>query len=194
MSAGKRSFVSTIVYMCIGGGIIFAAVFFGVRAGLAVRTSGVLGIDPNNLTNNTQLVIGQKLPEIQVFSNTTPERPLHELYQNTNTVVAFLMPGCGPCAELLTRWRLKQLSKKAEGYQVILVAATSADLNDISEITELGGEFPIYMCDFVSLNMATGIETFPTIFGIKRDGSIVFISSGYNQYIENDFFRETFDR
>lgn len=194
MSTGKRTFTSIIFYISIAGVVIFAAVFFGIRAGLAVRASGALGITVENLTNSTQLVIGQKVPNIDVFTEHGRIQPLRSLCQGENTVIAFLMPGCGPCANLIDGWRNAELYQAANGYRVILVAATSDDVSDIEEIREIGADFPLYLCDFATLNASTGIETFPTIFGISGDTEIAFISSGYNRHIGNAFFTETFSR
>ncbi len=192
MSTRSISLKEGITYIVFGGIVVFIAVFFGIRSGLAVRSSGVLGITTKNLVNNTSLAIGESVPDMQVYQPGGTPVTLRDLCLEENTVLAFLMPGCGPCSDLLENWSRENTHEKAVDYRIILIAAMEDETEVIEELQGVETLYPVYLCDHATLSMTIGTTIFPTLLGVNEDASIVFVSCGYNNQIKHDFFSDVF--
>lgn len=188
MPTGRFSFKTGVVYVLLSGVVLFLAIFLGIRAGLAVQGGRGGDLTPKNLPNQTLLKVGEALPNMPVTSLDGRESTLRAIVQGKKTVIAVVMPGCGPCKKLLTQWQNSNLANGAGGRQVILLAAGSREKRDIGELAPFADKYPVYFCDVTTLDDVCGVSSFPSILGTGETGAIAFVASSFVYQLDDKFF------
>jgi hypothetical protein len=116
-----------VLYILLGGVVIFMAIFLGIRTGFALRGSGPGKLTPENLPNRTNLKIGDVLPAFEVMTADSVARPIGDILKGRPTVIVVVLPGCDPCKNLLTTWRESKLFPAGQKIQVIVLAGVGGD-------------------------------------------------------------------
>ena len=179
-----------VLYILLGGVVIFVAVFLGIRTGFALRGSGLGKLTPENLPNRTNLKIGDVLPAFEVMTADSVARPIEDILKGRPTVIVVVLPGCDPCKNLLTTWRDSKLFPDDQKIQVVVLAAVPPGEYQLGELEEFGTIFPCYFTDFLQMDRQCGISGFPSLIGVGGDNQIRFIASGYAQELDRKFFEE----
>jgi hypothetical protein len=179
-----------VLYILLGGVVIFVAVFLGIRTGFALRGGGPGKLTPENLPNRTNLKIGDVLPALEVKTADSVAHPIGDILRGKPTVIVVVLPGCDPCKNLLTTWRESKLFPAGQEIQMIVLAAVSPGEYQLGELEEFGTIFPCYFTDFLQMDKQCGISGFPSLIGVGGDNKIRFIASGYAQELDRKFFEK----
>lgn len=188
MPTGHLSFRTGVMYVLLSGVVLFLAIFLGIRAGLAVQGGQTGELTPKNLPNQTMLKVSDQLPDMAVTSLDGRDFTLRDIAHGKKTLIAVVMPGCGPCKKLLTQWQNTNIADGDHGRQVVLLAAGSREKRDMGELTAFAEKYPVYFCDVTALDDACGISSFPSILGIGGDDTIAFVASSFVYQLDNKFF------
>lgn len=193
---GTRAFSvkEGIMYILVGGMVLFFAVFLGIRAGFAIRGNGEAGgpgeLTPDNLPNRTIMKVGDPFPALQVKSPDDNILQIADITGGKPTVFAVVLPGCDPCRNMLTKWRDKGIVNDDNGVHVVLLAASRPDESSLGPLEEFEGNYPAYFADMGQLGSECGITTFPSVVGVKADGTIGFVANAYVQRLDTAFFKK----
>ncbi len=178
---------STITYMLVGAAIIFIAAFIGVRAGFALKSNKGMDFTPEGFSNQTSLKIGDLAPALPVVSLNGESGLMPDMIRRRKTLLAIVLPGCGPCRNLLDDWSERSFAENAVWLPAVMAVGTpeqaAAELPD-----DFRARFPVYFCDEQVLDSLCRVAVFPTLLGIGQDGRIRFIISGYVGRIDRRFF------
>ena len=188
MPSGHLSFKTVVCYVLLSGAVLFLAVFLGIRAGLAVQGNRPGELTPKTLPNQTMLKLDEPLPEMAITSLDGRDLTLRDITQRTKTLIAVVMPGCGPCKKLLMQWQNSGIADGANGRQVVLLAAGSRKKRDLSELAAFTDTYPVYFCDVTTLDDVCGISSFPSLVGVGSDDAVVFVASSFVYELEKKFF------
>jgi hypothetical protein len=172
----------------LSGVVLFLAIFLGIRAGLAVQGGRTGNLTPKALPNQTMLKIGERLPDMGVTSLDGRDFTLRDIARGKKTLIAVVMPGCGPCKKLLTQWQNGNIADDDHGRQVVLLAAGSREKRDMGELSAFADKYPVYFCDVAALDEECGISSFPSVLGVDGDNGIVFVASSFVYQLDNVFF------
>jgi hypothetical protein len=172
----------------LSGAVLFLAIFLGIRAGLAVQGGRGGDLTPRNLPNQTLLKIDEPLPDMPVTSLDGRQSTLRGVTQGKKTVIAVVMPGCGPCKKLLTQWQNANIADGGGGRQVMLLAAGSREKRDMSELAPFADKYPVYFCDVTTLDDVYGISSFPSILGTASNTTVAFVASSFVYQLDDKFF------
>ncbi|MDD4051449.1 MAG: redoxin domain-containing protein [candidate division Zixibacteria bacterium] len=176
------------MYVLLSGVVLFLAIFLGIRTGLAVQGGRTGELTPKNLPNQTLLKVSEQLPDMAVTSLDGRDFTLRDITRGKKTIIAVVMPGCGPCKKLLTQWQRDNIGGDSRGRQMVLLAVGSREKRDMEELTAFADEYPVYFCDVAALDDACGISSFPSILGVGGDNAITFIASSFVYQLDNKFF------
>jgi len=187
MAGNGFSFKTGILYILLGGIVVFAAVFLGIRAGFAIKSDRVAELTPETLFNRSILSIGDPVPFLPLKTVDGKQITLDEITYGRKTLVAVTMPGCDPCERLLTEWRRRNWPDPGADYDIIMIAATYPDRDDLGPLEEFTDNFPVYFCSLDSLEEYCGISTFPSVLGFDADNSVSFIANGRVYDLNEDF-------
>lgn len=193
MAGTSLSFKHVLVYILLGGVIMFLAIFLGIQAGFAIRggqSAGIGELTPESLPNRSLLKPGDPIPSLPVQDMAGNELTLGELTESVPTVVGVVLPGCDPCKNLLSEWRSKGIIEGGTNFRIMLLAASRGDTLELGPLEEFAGECPVYFCDHVSLKELTGITTFPTVLGLSDEGTVSFVANAYVHQLDTEFFDE----
>ncbi len=188
MPTGHLSFKTGIVYLLLSGVVLFLAIFLGIRAGLAVQGGRTGDLTPKNLPNQTMLKLSEQLPDMAVTSLDGRNFTLCDIARGKKTLIAVVMPGCGPCKKLLTQWQNGNIANGDNGRQVVLLAAGSREKREMGELSEFADKYPVYFCDVSTLDDVCGISSFPSILGVGGDNAVAFVASSFVYQLDNKFF------
>lgn len=191
MAGEAHSFRNVIVYIFLGGVIMFVAIFLGIQAGFAIKGDGVGDLNPETLPNRSLLKPGDAIPPLPVYTLAGSQSMLLEdVIGGKRTVVGVVMPGCDPCKTLLGEWGDKGILNDLNDFQIILLASTPAENRDLGPLADFAERYPVYFCDHVALKEQFGISTFPSIMGFGDDNSVSFVANGYVHQLDVEFFEE----
>jgi hypothetical protein len=188
MPTGHLSFKTGVFYVLLSGVVLFLAVFLGIRAGLAVQGGRTGDLTPKTLPNQTSMKVSQPVPDLAIRSLDGRDLTLRDIAGGKKTLIAVVMPGCGPCKKLLTQWQDNKIVNGDDGRQVVLLAAGSREKRDMSELAAFADKYPVYFCDVATLDDVCGISSFPSILGIGGDNAVVFVASSFVYQLDNKFF------
>jgi hypothetical protein len=188
MPTGHLSFKTGVFYVFLSGVVLFLAVFLGIRAGLAVQGGRTGDLTPKTLPNQTSMKTGELVPDLAIRSLDGRDLTLRDIAQGKKTLIAVVMPGCGPCKKLLAQWQNNKIADGDNGRQVVLLAAGSREKRDMGELTAFADKYPIYFCDVATLDDVCGISSFPSILGVGGDNVITFVASSYVYQLDSKFF------
>ena len=186
MAIGQIPFKTGVFYVLLSGVVIFLAIFLGIRTGLAVKGGQFGDLTPKTVGNETSLKLGQTLPATAIRAADGRELTLPEITAGRQTVIAVVMPGCGPCKKLLTQWQTKGIVGGSDRQVVLLAAVTPGNL-DLGELSEFKDKYPVYFCDFVKLDDDCGVNSFPSLIGVGRDNTIKFVANSFIYQLDNKF-------
>jgi len=180
------------MYILVGGVVLFFAVFFGIRAGFAIRGNGGEPgeLTPENLPNRTVMKLGDPFPALPVRSFDDGALRIADITDGRPTVFAVVLPGCDPCENMLTKWRDKGIINDNDGIRVVLLAASQPGETDPGPLANFTNSFPIYYVDLGELESQCGISSFPSVVGVKADDTIGFIANAYVHRLDTDFFKK----
>lgn len=179
-----------VLYILLGGVVIFVAVFLGIHAGFALRGGGPGKLTPENLPNHSNLKIGDVMPTLEVSTADGVARPIGDVIRGRPAVIVVVLPGCDPCKNLLASWRDSNLFSDNQNIQVIVLAVVAQGEYQLGELEEFGTVFPCYFTDFLQMDKQCGISGFPSLIGVGGDNKIKFIASGYAQELDRKFFEK----
>lgn len=188
MAVSHISAKTGILYIVIGGVVLFLALFLGIRAGLAVRGGQSGELTPDVLPNRTDLKTGQALPELVLRAQDGSLLNIADVTEGNKTVMGILMPGCEPCVTLVEAWQEKGLLDGGGAYTLAFLITTQGDDVSPHEMEKFRGDFSVYYVDHNIIDAAFGVSTFPTILGIGEDNHIRFIASGFGKHMDIAFF------
>jgi hypothetical protein len=183
-----------IMYIVVGGAVLFFAVFLGIRAGFAIRVYGGGGepgeLTPQNLPNRTVMKVGDPFPELPVRSIDDGSVRIADITDGRPTVFAVVLPGCDPCKNMLTKWRDKGIINDDTGVRVVLLAASQPGETETGPLAEFIHDYPVYFVDMGELDSQCGISSFPSVVGLKADDTIGFIANAYVHRLDTAFFEK----
>jgi len=178
-----------LMYILVGGVVLFFAVFLGIRAGFAIRgDGGPSELTPENLPNRSLLEVGGPFPQLQVKTADNEPIDMSAVIQNRPTVFAVVLPGCDPCKNLLQKWQTEDIVSDQSRVQIVLLAAVPPDELDLGPLTEYAADFPVYFIEFSELDSHCGISSFPSLMGVKADNTVGFVANAYVQRLDGEFF------
>ncbi|SYZ72496.1 hypothetical protein TRIP_C20611 [Candidatus Zixiibacteriota bacterium] len=176
-----------LIYLSLGAIVIFVAVFAGVRAGLAVKHDENPIPVPESFSNQTSLKIGDYLPTLPIKGPKDDSSSLLSALRRHKTLLAIVLPGCGPCRNLLDEWSEPSFAESAAWHPVILAVGSPEQAAE--ELPDnLKNHYQIFYCDENDLNRLYRVAVYPTVLGIDQDGRIKFVISGYVGRIDRRFF------
>jgi hypothetical protein len=191
MATRSLSVKEGILYIAVSGVVLFFAVFLGIRAGFAIRGDGAPEVlTPDNLPNRSLLKPGDPLPPMLVKTAENHILNIADITEGKPTVVAVVLPGCGPCEKLLAAWRKKGIVHDENGIRIVLLTAAPPDEFDLGALSEFEDDFPVYFVEFAQLDTHCGISTFPSLIGITSGNAVGFVANGYVHRLENEFFEK----
>ncbi len=176
----------TIGLILLTGVVVFAAVFLGIRAADVIATNNST-LSPEDLSNQSSLKIGDPPPSLDIATLEGSPMTLADLSHEHPVVVAFVMPGCGPCGELMKDWDAVGFAEGARWKPVVVVAGDSSQARN-SLPRAILQSYPVYTCDEGELANTTNITVSPTLLGLGSDGTVRFVVSGYTKQVGVDFF------
>jgi len=187
MAIGQIPFKTGVFYVLLSGVVMFLAIFLGIRTGLAVKGDQFGDLTPKTVGNQTSLKLGQTLPATAIRAADGRELTLREISGGKQTLIAVVMPGCGPCKKLLTGWQTKGIVGTDDRQVVLLAAVTPGNL-DLGELSEFKDKYTVYFCDFVKLDDDCGVNSFPSLIGVGKDNTIKFVANSFIHQLDNKFF------
>ncbi|MCK5125926.1 MAG: hypothetical protein KAR42_06705 [candidate division Zixibacteria bacterium] len=190
MKLHNSPYLTGSFYILFGGIVLFAAIFFGIRAGLALKSAQSADISPEDMPNLTSMKIGDAVPDLVIHDLNGVETSLTKITHGKRTITAVLMPGCEPCETLLNSWLQRKVGLDNEDYQVILLAANDGDSSDLEEIEMFTGIYNTYTCDRYELENKISLSTFPSLIGINNKDEITFISNGFSPDLDSKYYSE----
>lgn len=175
----------SVGFILLAGIVIFAGVFLGIR------TASLFGSDhsqltPADLSNQSSLKIGDSVPALPIVSLDGAKAILGELSRDQAAVIAFVMPGCGPCGNLMADWSASDFGKNSS-WKPIIVAVGSQEQARNALPNIISGQFQVYTCNENDLDKNAGVTVYPTIVGLGIGGKVCFVASGYTRQIGADF-------
>ncbi len=181
-----------VMYILVGGVVLFFAVFLGIRTGFAIRGGGGEPgeLTPENLPNRTILKLGDPFPALPVKSPDANTLQISDITGGKPTVFAFVLPGCDPCKNMLTKWRANGIVNDDKGVHIVLLAASQPDELNAGPLAEFEGDYPIYFVDMEQLGEQCGISSFPSVVGVKADETIGFVANAYVYRLDTAFFKK----
>lgn len=182
-----------IMYIAVGGVVLFFAVFLGIRAGFALRGNGAGEpgeLTPENLPNRTVMKLGDPFPALPVRSADATALHIVDIVDHRPTVFAVVLPGCDPCKNMLAKWRTNGTVDKDNGVHIVLLAASQPDEVNPGPLAEFANDYPIYYVDMGELEEQCGISSFPSVVGVKADDTIGFIANAYVHRLDTAFFEK----
>jgi len=188
--AGKSSLKQGIIYILLGGAVLFIAVALGIQVGFALRGDETPELSPKTLPNRSLMKPGDPLPELTVYDLDGNQLRLDEVLGGKKTAIGVVMPGCDPCKQLLTGWVNKGMVNGSADYQMVLVAATTPDARELGPLSDFAKYYPIYFCDHTVLKEQFGISTFPTVMGTGIGNKVSFVANGYVHQLDTEFLKK----
>jgi hypothetical protein len=180
-----------LMYILVGGVVLFFAIFLGIRAGFAIRGDGAPSeLTPDNLPNRSHLKVGDPFPQLQVITPENETLDLNAVIQNRPTVLAVVLPGCEPCKNLLKKWETNGIAGAESNVQIVLLAAVPPDELDLGPLTEHGANFQYYFVEFAQLDTNCGITSFPSLMGVTADHTVGFVANAYVHRLDMEFFEK----
>lgn len=165
----------------------------GVGAGtyLGFATSGVkIGTTPKEyLQNNSYLKLGDSFPDYEMTNIDTGVRTtVSSLYRSGPIVMVFVEPGCNACNLLSDAWKGSLLKEIDRNIQVAIVYDSEAVENE--QTHDFLYDWP--RASRLSSNRSSqldidGIFATPTIVGLDENGSVQFISTGFDVRVDANF-------
>jgi hypothetical protein len=162
-------------------------VFVGICGGALTVTSligrGLWSPGPKTLNNTSLLDIGAQFPDYPLFSVQSDSlTSILQVVKNTPTVLLFVSKNCDVCVALDEFWSKRVLPSLDKSIQVVLVY-------DSSEVAQVAGtQSPVigakqFLTPRWSQMPKDGLSSTPAIVGLRGDGRIEFISSGFDKRI-----------
>ncbi len=189
MSGTSHSLRNGIIYIGLGGVIMFIAVALGIQAGFAIKGDGGPGeLNPETLPNRSLMKPGDAIPPLPVYDQDGNEFQLGDVVAGGTTVVGVVMPGCDPCKTLLGEWGDKGILNDLNDFQIILLASTPPENRELGPLEDFAERYPVYFCDHVALKKLCGLSTFPSIVGLGSDNKVSFVANGYVHQLDVEFF------
>ncbi len=165
----------------------FIIIVFGVTAGLFLGnffgfTSKVnsMSFEPEKITQDTNLELHQKFPEVQVDDLLDFQSSLTPLLAGKKTLLCFVSNGCDACIQFVNAISDKSILPD-NSYQIILL---SPDV----EFFKKNYSFSAYQVNWDFLE-SQHINKFPTIMGIDESRAIKFIHTGYIPQLDIDYLK-----
>jgi hypothetical protein len=190
MAGSSHSFKHVLVYILLGGAIMFLAIFLGIQAGFAIRGDQTAELTPESLPNRSLLKPGDPIPPLPVRDMAGNELILDEITESVSTIVGVVLPGCDPCKKLLSEWRNKGILNGQNDFQVVLLATSPSDSLELGPLAEFAEIYPVYFCKSEALKELIGISTFPTVMGLSNEGTVSFVANAYVHQLDIEFFDE----
>jgi len=189
--AGKPfSLKQGIIYIVLGGVVLFVAVTLGIQVGFALRGDGTAELSPETLPNRSLMKPGDALPDLTVYTLDGKTTLLGDVIGGKKTVIGVAMPGCDPCKQLLTTWVKNGMVNGANDFQIILLASTTPETRELGPLADFSQHYPVYFCDHSLLKEQFGISTFPTVMGTGIGNKVSFVANGYVHQLDTEFFNK----
>jgi hypothetical protein len=150
-------------------------VFVGIQIGHAFKGSG----DASSVEDGTSTgrpLAGDPIPSLKLFTDDQQPTDLRDVVSGGAALVAFTMPGCNSCSDLLSVWQEDSLLDGKNDTRVIVVVTTPPDDFDAGELAQYESVYPMYFCDNVDLYIGLGVRGLPAILTVTDDGAVGFFS------------------
>jgi thiol-disulfide isomerase/thioredoxin len=161
-----------VLFVVIAGGVI-AGIYAAVELGLTNREQSY-DFDASDLVNRTQLKLGDRFPSLTVYDDRDSALDLRSMLRGQKTIIGFVSDGCEPC-EYLADYLDSAGVDHSQDCRVIL-------LTEEPEYFNTHRDFNTFRPAHEDLDKL-GIGSFPTVVGIGRDGTILFVLSGYSRAV-----------
>ena len=182
-----KSFLKGLMYVLLGGAIVFVAVIVGIQIGYAIRgNDATLASEPP--PNNTTLQLGTVIPSLPIFTADGDETDLRLITRGNKTVVAVVLPGCEPCKQLLDQWLEAGITDGAGGIRIVLLSAMTKGDRDLGPLADYRNNFSVYFCNSEDLKRLYGLTITPSLIGIGPDNRLKFADDQHLRQYDAEFF------
>lgn len=180
-----------VMYIVVGGLVVFLAISLAIPVGMALSgQSGIGELSPETLPNRTNLKVGQTAPVLELKNLNGRPVSWADITQGKPTIVAVVLPGCQPCEQILNWWEHNGYKNGKDGINMALLVSLSANNDEFEEITMYEHLFPIYTTSFIDLGNVCGISSYPSMFALDGKGNIAFVANGLLRDLDYEFFEE----
>lgn len=190
MAGNPNSLKQGIIYILLGGVVLFVAVTLGIQVGFALRGDGKPEINPDTLPNRSLMKPGDPLPDLTVYTAEGKETRFADVLGGKKTAIGVVMPGCDPCKQLLTSWVNKNQVDGPHNFRMVLLVATTPEVREMGPLADFAQHYPIYFVDHPHLKEQFGISTFPTVMGTGTGNKVSFVANGYVHQLDTEFFNK----
>ena len=182
-----KSFLKGLIFLILGGGVVFVAVIGGMQIGYALRGHDT-GRASEPPPNNTTLQLGTVIPALPIFTAEGDETDLRLITDGNRTVVVVVLPGCEPCKKLLDEWRETGITDGAGGIRIVILSAMTDGSRDLGPLADYRGSFSVYFCNAEDLKLQYGLVITPSLIGIGPDNTIKFADDQHLRQYDAKFF------
>ncbi len=175
MASAKNSILRFALVVISAGIILFLAVFVGIQIGHAFKGDDTSSVEAGASTG--QPLTGDPIPSLKLYTDNKQATDLREVVSGGAALVAFTMPGCSSCSDLLSGWETDGISEGRKELRIIVVVATPPDDFDAGELAQYGSAYPLYFCDNPDLYFGLNVRGLPAVLGITAEGAVSFFSN-----------------
>ncbi|MEE9441506.1 MAG: redoxin domain-containing protein [candidate division Zixibacteria bacterium] len=191
MGINDTSTKTNLMYIMVGGLVVFLAISLAIPVGMALSgQSGIGELSPETLPNRTNLTIGQTAPALELKNLNGRPVSWADITQGKPTVVAVVLPGCQPCERILNWWENNGYKNGKNGINIVLLASLSSSEIEFETIMMYEHLFPIYTTGINNMRENYGITGYPTMFGLDSKNDIKFVTHSFLRELDYEFFKE----
>lgn len=176
MASKKISILRVVLTVVSAGIILFLAVFAGMQIGYAFKDGGGTHSAPGDAPAGRPLA-GDPIPSLKLYTDNQQPTDLRDVVSGGAALIAFTMPGCKSCSEILSGWQTDGILEGRQGTRIIVVVATPPGDFDAGDLSPYGSVYPLYFCDNADLYFGLNVRGLPAVLGITADGAVSFFSN-----------------
>jgi len=178
-----------VIIIVSGGVMLFVSVFAGIQIGHALKDDrGKSAADDIIISGRPST--GDPVPQLTLFTGDGRQTDLQQVVSGGKTLIAFAMPGCISCTEVLSGWVSEGIIDREEGARVIVVVATPPGVFEAGDLASFASSYPMYFCDSPELYLGMDIRGLPAAMGITGDGVVSFFSNDQDTIRDTAFLRQ----
>ena len=187
MANQPNPFLKGLIFLILGGVVVFIAVIAGIQIGYALRGHDA-GRAAEPPPNNTTLQLGTVIPSLPVFTAEGDQTDLRLVTEGNRTVIAVVLPGCEPCEKLLDEWVETGITNGAGGVRIVILSAMNDGNRDLGPLAGYRDRFSIYFCKSEDLKQQYGLTMTPCLIGIGPDNTLKFADDQHLRQYDAEFF------
>ncbi len=169
--------LKTVIFMIV----IIIIAFVGVLSGSWFINWKNSNVEADNLYNDIPVIKtlfnkNDPFPTLDLIDINGKQIESNNIFQTSHTIVLFLAPGCEPCCDAISYWKIFY-NKLPEGFQLIGLCQSELESGQ-SYILESGFPFPVYFDTSYTLSINFEVNQFPNVMGVFNSGKIAFLNRG----------------